>query len=850
MESYCQEKEWTLYWKNLNDDKYDSTSDILREYGIDKGSFDVLLFYSPKDLRVAFGTKNLESYFKEGKITQKRRIAGNYRNDELKYRICDLKGWSNKSLKEFAASVGVEMRSKDAMDFYKSHMLDGLIAEPENFLEYMVEDTKKLFDIREKFTGHIQCLQRDVIKLPESEIYDLKTIPMTIGAIVAGTFENYIRQYLYLKNNENDIKSLAYDYALKKLGILKTGIKNKEYLTNLYHESRQKIKDIDTFEKNTDGIEELIKYSKYQFEAFSQCSVKYFGLDTKTTAAFLALVQGGRCNNEQYWRYRLDYAADIDLKSAYASVLRKIEYPIGLPTITSFTPNETLPTLENWFKDTEVLKHPQNRNWMIVVEGDLTFSQDLLYSKKTTGNKINKAIISASEDDIRDDDSDSHIPGDFILARKGLRNAVITADLWEALRKVAKPSEYKELKNLKVVAAAYYREQDKCTDVDEWINKVLADDGSYRTDQRTGNIIDDRTRAWFVLPLEEIFGRIIEDREKYKKARDRAKEEGRQEDYLKLNGMQEALKLFSNTGYGVLASPYFIIGNTVVANNITAAIRLGVWQMSKALNTCQSITDGGMYEPNKVNKLKNNLKSSKRPCLETLSNLQKLQEHRSISVRSLGNQNFNWEELLERMFLKELTTEDELILEKHDKIALDHIKDFWSVYDLDFHFKVEHKEENYALRVAYWSKADYALDRLDSERFYKIRGAKNNKDKNLKKHPKFQLFNYILEEKDIFPEDLTYIFICLLKIGKFKVIQNSKGYEEHRDLQPGDDFIEERTAQFNNTHMPVDTIEVYEKRDKRSKKKDSELFERYATKGIKCVHVKMIQDDLRGHINK
>ena len=127
-------------------------------------NLDVLLFSSPKDLRVAFGTKNLESYFNTGKITQKRRISGSYRNGEksngqLKYRICDLQGWSNTDLKGFAASLGVEMSYKEKMDFYKEQMLDGLIAEPEIFLEYMVEDTIRLFDIREKFIDNIRWLK-------------------------------------------------------------------------------------------------------------------------------------------------------------------------------------------------------------------------------------------------------------------------------------------------------------------------------------------------------------------------------------------------------------------------------------------------------------------------------------------------------------------------------------------------------------------------------------------------------------------------------------------------------------------------------------------------------------------
>ncbi len=176
LENYCQEKEWIPYWKNLNDDASDTTSDILREYDINKGSFDVLLFYSPKDLRVAFGTKNLEPYFNQGKITQKRRVAGNYRNDELKYRIRDLKGWSNTTLKGFAASVGVEMPFKEKMDFYKEQMLDGLIAEPEIFLEYMVEDTICLFEIREEFVSNIRELQHKIIGRPG--VLEIEEIPI------------------------------------------------------------------------------------------------------------------------------------------------------------------------------------------------------------------------------------------------------------------------------------------------------------------------------------------------------------------------------------------------------------------------------------------------------------------------------------------------------------------------------------------------------------------------------------------------------------------------------------------------------------------------------------------------
>ena len=170
---------------------------------------------------------------------------------------------------------------------------------------------------------------------------------------------------------------------------------------------------------------------------------------------------------------------------------------------------------------------------------------------------------------------------------------------------------------------------------------------------------------------------------------------------------------------------------------------------------------------------------------------------------------------------------------------MQHIKNFWRVYGLDFHFNVEHKTDNYSRRVAYGSKADYALDRVDGERHYKIRGAKKNA--NRKNHPKFELFDNILAGDDTFPEDMQYTFSTLLKVGKYRTIQDSNGY---KDLQPGDEYEEERTAQFNNTHIPVDEIKVYEKRARRTKNEDKKLFERYAPEGISSVHAKMLKDNL------
>ena len=122
---------------------------------------------------------------------------------------------------------------------------------------------------------------------------------------------------------------------------------------------------------------------------------------------------------------------------------------------------------------------------------------------------------------------------------------------------------------------------------------------------------------------------------------------------------------------------------------------------------------------------------------------------------------------------------------------------------------------------------------------------KHNKDKDKKNHPKYELFDNILALDDTFPKDLKYIFHCLLKVGKFKTIQDcNKGYQDYKTRQPGDDYEEDSTAQFNNTHMSVDTIKEYQKRDKRTKKEDKVLFEKHGSKRIKWLHMTMMMDSL------
>jgi hypothetical protein len=84
-----------------------------------------------------------------------------------------------------------------------------------------------------------------------------------------------------------------------------------------------------------------------------------------------------------------------------------------------------------------------------VVSGSLPFGQDLLYSKLVKVGDIRKAIET-------DEREDSDIPSDFVLLRRELHNAILTADMVRALRAVATNTEWAGLCNLEVRTAVAY----------------------------------------------------------------------------------------------------------------------------------------------------------------------------------------------------------------------------------------------------------------------------------------------------------------------------------------------------------------------------------------------------------
>lgn len=105
----------------------------------------------------------------------------------------------------------------------------------------------------------------------------------------------------------------------------------------------------------------------------------------------------------------------------------------------------------------------------ITVSGDLSFEQDLVYSKLLSHDSL-KATIEAHKKEFDEGFDDSaHINANFVLLRKEIRNGVITSDILETIKKVATSQELKEFMNLEVVTACFWIKSDYVETPDEWI---------------------------------------------------------------------------------------------------------------------------------------------------------------------------------------------------------------------------------------------------------------------------------------------------------------------------------------------------------------------------------------------
>jgi hypothetical protein len=290
------------------------------------------MFYSFQDVGFAFGWSNVETQLVKEissktryKIEQRRSITGSLKIRDSstcrlnKWRIRDLSGWTNTSLKQFAISLGISMENKDLLDDFKENMNVALLEQTKIFLDYALDDVIVLREILSRFLNFVNEVLQSTLDLPSRLLFTKTTIPFTTGSLVTETFERYIlysaqknSQLIYYKHlkgikkedlPERSLGSNSLFYlALWSLSFIKKNHGKKEEYLSIYKEIFQTgdLKTIvDTSLKHGEQLAKWAFSSPFENLPYSEASIKTIAsVDLRTTLLLNGLVSGGRANNE------------------------------------------------------------------------------------------------------------------------------------------------------------------------------------------------------------------------------------------------------------------------------------------------------------------------------------------------------------------------------------------------------------------------------------------------------------------------------------------------------------------------------------------------------------------------
>ena len=339
-------------------------------------------------------------------------------------------------------------------------------------------------------------------------------------------------------------------------------------------------------------------------------NAQYLLTKRSLTSLYLAKVDGGRCrNNRPLDIFAHGALCDLDISGCYGEGQRSQLYPFGNPLILEF-PRESrinqFPTLREFLdsvyygKDNCELIYGL---WFarVSTKTKLVFEQDFLASW------FDMSFTAMDNDDNAQIDIDENI-ADILDTKTGKNkillneviNGLIQHDFLDWLFNVCGHKQRKELlDSLYIESAVIYPKSEQCFSIQELIDKSESEKGEntcilkYKTSN--GNackiMTENESYAWYGVNLGTF---LIDDLIARRKTYPKKNEDG------SVNSFNELYKLLVNTLYGIMASPYFDIGNTTVGNNITARARALAYYIEKGLYAYQIITDGGAFDLNNV----------------------------------------------------------------------------------------------------------------------------------------------------------------------------------------------------------------------------------------------------------
>jgi hypothetical protein len=321
------------------------------------------VFYSIRDLRIAFGDKYVmdlglkdsskgfykKQYLSQRKSYMKGMLYGStsieFQEYHIYYNIRDIFGWhTTGGLDAIITSLGLEIfqKYKSLMSPYKSEMSKAVQEHPVQFLEYSISDAVVLQEIVDKMVSFTNSIQSQVYGITDNKyLFTKYSISYSLGALVNRIFVNYLDFHFFENNCIYKIVFLKHGILNEKHPLYSTAL---EYLKKLYE-----FQSLEEFEKfslqNQEYFEKmcevLFKRSLFKYNPLNYSSIKWLmDISTFSNAFVCSLICVGRTVNERPQTYFSKSIGDIDISSAYGSQLIKVQFLLDRPRIYFKTAND------------------------------------------------------------------------------------------------------------------------------------------------------------------------------------------------------------------------------------------------------------------------------------------------------------------------------------------------------------------------------------------------------------------------------------------------------------------------------------------------------------------------------
>jgi hypothetical protein len=319
--------------------------------------------------------------------------------------------------------------------------------------------------------------------------------------------------------------------------------------------------------------------------------------------------------------------ADVDIKSCYSTPLSKMNIYLGQPIVRSYDSTFGCMTVRQLLDchNYDYSRDPMSQNSMSVQEDGFIWTVNSVKAIKstTTGldaegvrkhSDIGITSLSSKVDIIFEHvaaltkdkspegkvlntqyvNTQSETGCENLSTGSEARGAVMSLSTLQTIYLYGEEMFNHFLDNTYVIHQSYYDKKYACKTPEEYLDKTAnqTENISYSTQRDTSGEAYDITREgsnsenyYLVYPIKEFVEIIKNKRNKLKAEKD---------------PLQETLKNFNNTIYGIHASYFIKINNHVASNYITTTCRALAWMMITSLNGVQVITDGTTLSMNDI----------------------------------------------------------------------------------------------------------------------------------------------------------------------------------------------------------------------------------------------------------